>query len=189
LSRLIDMLFDTAAIRAGKLDLHRAPRDLVALVREQVEPLRVAAPDRTIRLQGPAAGEPISVEADADRIGEVVTNYVTNALKHSPPDRPVDVTVEAHRNRARVAVHDEGSGLPREALTHVWEMFYTASGDAAQQGTHDGLRGGSLGLGLYICKAIITAHGGRVGVKSAVGAGSTFWFTLPCLLPPSDPPR
>ncbi|HEV2462027.1 MAG TPA: HAMP domain-containing sensor histidine kinase [Ktedonobacterales bacterium] len=179
LSRLLTRLFDTAAIRAGKLELHRAPCDLVALVREQVAGLRVAAPNRTIRVHLPADGEPIPVEVDADRIGQVVANYATNALKYSPPDRPIDVSVSAHGSRARVAVCDQGLGIPTEEQTRVWELFHRAPGVTTQGATLAGTQGGSLGLGLHISRAIIMAHNGRVGVKSAVGEGTTFWFTLP----------
>jgi PAS domain S-box-containing protein len=175
LTRLLSLLFDTAAIRAGKLELHRAPGDLAALVREQVEALGVAAPGRVIRLHMPEGGNPVLVEADADRIGQVVANYLTNALKYAPPDRPVDVSVEARRGRARVAVCDQGPGLPKEERARVWELFHRALEVTPQSTTH----GGSLGLGLYISKAIVQAHGGRVGVKSTAGEGSTFWFTLP----------
>ena len=180
LTRLLTLLFDTAAARADKLELHRAPFDLAALVREQVAALRVAAPERTIDLQTPADGAPVPVEADADRLGQVVANYLTNALKYSPPDRPVDVSVAVRgragrRPGARVAVRDRGPGIPEAERGRVWELFHRAPGVEAQ----DRARGGSLGLGLYICKAIVEAHGGRVGVASAVGEGSTFWFTLP----------
>jgi signal transduction histidine kinase len=175
LKRLLGLLFDVAAIRSGKLALHRAPVDPATLVREEVAGLRVAAPDRTIRLRAPAAGRPILIEADAARIGEVVMNFVSNALKYSPPDRPVDVSVAARSDGARVAVHDAGPGIPKAEQTQLWELFYRVPGvrplgDATS---------GSLGLGLYISKAIIEAHGGHVGVKSTVGKGSTFWFTLP----------
>ena len=76
---------------------------------------------------------------------------------------------------ARVAVRDRGPGIPEAERGRVWELFHRAPGVEAQ----DRARGGSLGLGLYICKAIVEAHGGRVGVASTVGEGSTFWFTLP----------
>jgi signal transduction histidine kinase len=187
LARLLTLLFDTAALRTGKLELHRAPLDLAALVREQVAALRVAAPGRTIRLHTPAAGGLIPVAADADRIGQVVANYVTNALKYALPDRPVDVSVAARGSRARVAVRDQGPGIPAAERARVWEVFHRAPGVAVQGGTKGGTKG-SLGLGLHISKAIITAHGGRVGVTSAVGAGSTFWFTLPLsgLMPDRD---
>ena len=179
LTRLLTRLFDVTAIRADRLELRRAPLDLALLVREQVAALCVAAPDRTITLQTPVNGAPIMVEADADRIGQVVTNYVTNALKYSPPDQPVDVSVEVRRGRAHVAVRDAGPGIPKEERTRVWELFHRAPGVATAGEMPGGMQGGSLGLGLYICKAIISAHGGRVGVASAVGKGSTFWFTLP----------
>ena len=137
----------------------------------------MAAPERTITLQTPADGAPVPVEADADRIGQVVTNYLTNALKYAPPDRPVDVSVAARRGRARVAVRDAGPGIAKAERARVWELFHRAPGVEARDGTA-GLEG-SLGLGLYISKAIVQAHGGRVGVASQVGEGSTFWFTLP----------
>ena len=179
LTRLLTRLFDTAAIHADKLELRRAPIDLAALVREQVEALRVATPERTITLQTPADGAPVPVEADADRIGQVVTNYLTNALKYSPPDRPVDVSVVARRGRARVAVRDAGPGIAKAEQARVWELFHRAPGVAAQGAASGGMLEGSLGLGLHISKAIVEAHGGRVGVASAVGEGCTFWFTLP----------
>jgi signal transduction histidine kinase len=175
LKRLLRLLFDTAAIRAGQLELHLAPCDPVALVREQVAAMRVAAPDRTIRLRVRARGMPIVVEADADRIGEVVTNYMSNALKYSPPDRPVDVSVEARSACARVAVRDAGPGIPKAEQAHLWELFHRVPGVAQ----HGEATSGSLGLGLYIAKVIIEAHGGRVGVRSTGGKGSTFWLTLP----------
>jgi signal transduction histidine kinase len=183
LTRLINLLFDTAAIRSGKLELHLAPCDLVELVREQVAALRVGAPERIIRLHTPtAASMPIVVDADADRIGQVVTNYVTNALKYSPLDKPVDVSVECHGSRARVLVCDQGAGIPKEERTRVWDPFHRVSGVTVQNEIQNGTKGtngGNLGLGLHICKAIVEAHGGRVGVESTTGEGSTFWCTLP----------
>jgi PAS domain S-box-containing protein len=193
LVRLLNLLFDRAAIRAGKLELHRALCDLVALVHAQVEAMRMAAPDRVIRLHVSAAGRTaagesipgtagtayIPVEADADRIGQVVANYLTNALKYSAADRPVDIGVVARGSRARVMVCDQGPGIPKWEQARVWELFHRVPGVAVQDAAPGGTAGGSLGLGLHICKAIIAAHDGRVGVKSAVGRGSTFWFTLP----------
>jgi signal transduction histidine kinase len=175
LKRLLGLLFDAAAIRSGKLELHRAPCDLATLVRDEVAALRVAAPDRTIRLRAPAGGRPMLVEADAARIGEVVMNLVSNALKYSPPDRPVDVSVQARREGGRVAVRDAGPGIPTAEQAHLWELYHRVPG----VGPQGNATGGSLGLGLYIAKAIIAAHGGQIGVRSAVGKGSTFRLTLP----------
>jgi signal transduction histidine kinase len=203
LSRLVEVLFDTAAIRAGRLELHRAPCNLAALVRAQVAEQRVAAPQRDIHLHLPTPASEgsgrrfpiIPVDADADRIGQVVGNFLTNALKYAPPEYPVDVSVEmpvapaGGGGWARVAVRDRGPGLPEAECERVWEPFHRAQGIAAQGEKQSGVQGGSLGLGLHICKAIVEAHGGRVGVESEAGAGSTFWFTLPqagaSLVPPS----
>jgi signal transduction histidine kinase len=176
LSRLIVRLFDVAEARTGKLEVRLAPCDLATLVREEVAAQRLSVPDRTIHLDLPANGaEPVLVVADGDRIGQVVANYLANALKYAPPDRPIVVSVEVGERQARVAVRDDGPGLPPEEQTRVWDLFHRAAGVAVQNGW-----GGSLGLGLYICKTIVELHpGGQVGVESEVGHGSTFWFSLP----------
>jgi signal transduction histidine kinase len=176
LSRLATVLFDTSQVRAAKLELHRQLGELGALVREQVEALRLANPSRAIHLEAPA-DEPLLVVADADRIGQVVTNYLTNALKYAPSNQPIKVRVvvdERDGRAARVEVRDRGPGLPAHEQEHIWQRFYRAKGIRVQSGWS-----GGLGLGLHISKAIVEQHGGQVGVKSAVGHGSTFWFTMP----------
>jgi signal transduction histidine kinase len=172
--RLVDLLFDTTQVRTGKLDLHCLPCDLAAVVQDHVLAQRVANPRRTLQLQVQREG-PVPVVADADRIGQVVTNYVTNALKYSPADQPVAVRVGQHGLYAFVAVEDRGPGLATSEQERIWERFYQAAGVHVQSSG----AGAGLGLGLHICKAIVEGHGGAVGVKSAVGKGSTFWFTLP----------
>src|SRR5438105_4756644 len=101
---------------------------------------------------------------DAARIRQVVTNYLTNALKYSPAHRPVVLSVSRDASMARVAVRDEGPGLPAPAQEHVWERFYRVEGIEVQSGSSVG-----LGLGLYISKTIIERHHGQVGVQSAPG--------------------
>ncbi len=183
LTRLVNVLLDTAAIRAGKLELHHTRFDLAALVHQQVEAQRMAASHRTIRLHTPY-GEPVLVNADAERIGQVTANYLTNALKYSLPERPVIVSVEADQGWARVTVRDEGPGLAVDEQTRIWVPFHQVPGVAVQGGAPGGAIG-SLGLGLHISKTIIEAHGGHVGVESEVGRGSTFWFALPLSNPAS----
>lgn len=106
----------------------------------------------------------------------MVTNFLTNALKYSPPDLSITVCVREEHEQARVLVRDEGPGLPPEEHERVWERFYRVP-DISK---HDG-SGSGLGLGLYICRTIIEQHGGEVGLKSSPGNGATFWFTLPLI--------
>jgi signal transduction histidine kinase len=173
LAQLVGVLFDTALVRSGKLELHRTLCDLVALVREAVEAQRVTNPSRTIDLRL-ADDWPLPVEADAVRIGQVLTNFFTNALKYSGADQPVVVQVVREETEARITVTDLGPGLSPQEKDRVWQAFYQAPGVSVQNGSSAG-----LGLGLHICKTIVERHGGRVGLDSTVGEGSTFWFTLP----------
>jgi PAS domain S-box-containing protein len=181
LRRMVATLFDMEQVRAGTLEVRFQPGDLAALVHEQVEALRIAAPTRMIHLELPG-DQPVRIVADADRIGQVVSNYVTNALKYSPEDRPVDVWVEVLAGRVVVSVRDQGPGLPIEEQALVWQMYHRAPGGHAQSGA-----GSGLGLGLHICKSIVEGHGGHVGVESQVGHGSTFWFDLPLAEPVAEP--
>src|SRR5258706_15416350 len=148
------------------LELRRAPCALGVLGRQQVAARRVAPPGRPIRLHTPAdrggAGPPpvIPVKADAARLGQVVVNYVTNALKYAPPDRPVDVSVETRRGWARVAVCDQGPGLPKEERARGWEVFHRAPGVAPPGGAQGRGQGGSRGRGPRLARAVIAAPGG-----------------------------
>ena len=173
LNRLVDDLLDTSRIQADKLELRLAPVDLGAIVAEVVQEQRQMAPRRAIDLAMPAH-RPIPVLADADRIAQVVTNYLTNALKYAPEDRPITVRLEMDDATVRVGVHDEGQGLAPSEHAHVWDRFYRAPGIEHQSGSHVG-----LGMGLHISRTIVERHGGQVGVESASGRGATFWFTLP----------
>jgi signal transduction histidine kinase len=172
LNRLVADLLDVTRIRAGMLELHLAPCDLVAVVRQAIEEQRQITAGRTIHLH-PQTGRSILVMADSDRIGQVVTNYLTNALKYSPDDQPVEVHIEVRGACGRVAVRDWGPGLPRQAQARIWERFQRVEGILSTGGAV------GLGLGLHICKTIVERHGGEVGVRSAPGKGSTFWFALP----------
>ncbi|MBA2394018.1 MAG: ATP-binding protein [Ktedonobacteraceae bacterium] len=118
--------------------------------------------------------EHISVLADEDRLGEVLVNYLNNALKYASAAQKIMVEVTVEEANVRVSVHDRGPGLTLIQQQRIWERFYQtkipAHGTAERSG---------LGLGLYISKIIIEQHKGQVGVESRLGEGSTFWFTLP----------
>jgi signal transduction histidine kinase len=175
LARMMADLLDVARIQSDHLELHPAPLDLVELVRRCVEDVRLGWPDRRITLAAP--DEAVTVEADGDRIGQVVTNYLTNALKYSAPGTPVEVTVQVVGGTTRVQVRDQGLGLDPEQQVAIWDRYQRVQGVTAQDDPRDS--GGGLGLGLYISRMIILGHSGEVGVDSVPGQGSTFWFTLP----------
>ncbi len=183
LERLVDDLLDVSRVRAGKLEFSLETNDLRAMVLRAVEEQRQANPARVLLLRLPT-DLTVPVLADAGRIGQVVTNYLTNALKYSPADRPVEVGLDLEDQRARVWVRDEGPGIPPEEQERIWERFHRVKGIEVQSGT-----GVGLGLGLHICRTIIERHQGQVGVESAPGKGSTFWFTLPVTSPSTEGQR
>jgi len=175
LNRLVSDLLDISRIQADKLELRLRPEpcDLAAIVREVVEVQRQVSSTRSIRLKI-SFRKAVPVIADADRIVQVVTNYLSNALKYSPEDRLVEVSLQVKEQVARVSVRDEGPGLPMSEQERIWERFYQAPRIEKQDNSSVG-----LGLGLHISRIIIERHQGQVGVESEPGKGSTFWFTLP----------
>lgn len=179
LDRLVDDLLDISRVQVNTLELIFAPCDLVTVVREAVEEQCHVWPNREITHTLPAEST-VSITADPERISQVITNYLTNALKYSSEDRPVHVTLQLEDNNARVSVQDHGVGLSPEEQKHVWERFYRAEDvEVLSNSTQSSMMG--LGLGLYICKTIIEQHHGNVGLESTPHVGSTFWFTLPLI--------
>lgn len=177
-NRVATDLVDASRIRSAQITLLPRPCDLGQIVREAVAGQRVVSPTRIIHLDVPDRSIPVSV--DPDRVAQVVTNFLVNALKYSHKVQPVEVRVRAHKNRAQVSVRDYGPGLEKSELKRVWERFYRVSGIPTHSAT-----GSGLGLGLYISREIIRGHGGTVGVTSVPSHGATFWFTL-SLIPPAS---
>ncbi len=172
-NRMVSDLLDISRLQADKLELRLVPCDLATIVHEMVADQRSTTLKRAIYLEM-LEGETAPVIADPERISQVLSNYLTNALKYSQESRPVVVQLKKEENMVRVSVQDEGPGLTPSEQEQVWERFYQVEGIKRQRGSSVG-----LGLGLYICRAIIEEHQGEVGVESTKGEGSTFWFTLP----------
>jgi PAS domain S-box-containing protein len=176
LDRLVNDLLDVSRIQADKLVFRLEPADLATLICEVVQEQRQSNPQRRIQVEmPPCLSAPVC--ADAGRIEQVLTNYLTNALKYSPDDTPVEVGAARETDALRVWVRDYGPGISAAQQEHIWERFHRVPGVEICSGS-----GVGLGLGLYISRAIIERHHGQVGVKSCPGEGSTFWFTLPLLL-------
>ncbi len=184
MNNLIELILHAERIHDGKLDLQLTPCNLVGIIRDAAEQHRLLWPHRTITLSpvgiehGDAA---IYVAADLDHINQVISNYLSNALKFSRDETPVVLHVEQQGDQAHIAVRDQGPGLPRDEHERVWERFYRVQGIRELSGTNIG-----FGLGLYLCREITGLHGGQVGIESAPGKGSTFWCSLPLLSAPTQ---
>jgi PAS domain S-box-containing protein len=167
LERLINDLLLASQIQADPLTLALKEIDLVVTVRAAVDYLGVE--ESAVRIEAPE--ETLLVYADQPRLIQVLTNLLTNAIKYSPEGADVTVRVTRQGDEAHVSVADRGIGIPPEALPRLFDRFYRVTGTARHvQG---------LGLGLYIARRIAEAHGGRIGVKSEPGLGSSFTVTLP----------
>jgi PAS domain S-box-containing protein len=169
LQGIVDDLLDLSRIQAGRIELRTRALSPRVLVEEALAAQRAAAHSSDVEL---VLEEPLADRAilgDPDRLALVVTNLLANSVRHSPPGGRVAVSVIADDGAVKVAVRDEGPGIAPEHRARLFERFYRVPGSS---------RGG-VGLGLYICKEIVEAHGGGIGVESEVGAGSTFWFTIP----------
>jgi signal transduction histidine kinase len=176
LNRLVGDLLDASRIQAHRLEMRFAPCDLAVLVREAVEEQQLAWPGRTLTCDL-APDAHAAVYADGARIKQVVTNYLTNALKYAPAAEPIAVAVRVGQRQARVEVRDHGPGIPAEERERIWQRFHRTAGVRTQNGTD-----GGLGLGLYISRGIVELHGGAVGVECAADdgpLGATFFLTLP----------
>jgi signal transduction histidine kinase len=170
-TRLVEDLLEVSQLEMHQFTLSLQQENLVTIVRETVVGHQ-GVRTRDIELVLPPE-ELVPVMVDAGRIGQVLTNYLTNALKYAPVDRVICVRLEVTGTVARVSVCDQGPGLTPEVQQRVWERFYQVAAPG-----HQGPDGG-LGLGLAIARAIVEQHQGQVGVESAPGRGSTFWFSVP----------
>jgi signal transduction histidine kinase len=171
---MINDIIDDAHIQANQLALQMKRGDLLALLKGAVDKQRQLMPEHTIVLDTRTTAQAVPVLADAERITQVITTYLANALTYSPAQEPVTVRLTVEERVVRVSVHDEGPGIPREEQKHLWERFYRAKGHEVQHELDL-----SVGLGLYLCRVFIERHHGSVGVQSTLGHGATFWFTLP----------
>lgn len=179
-NRLVTDLLDVSRMQENALELCITSCDLVRLVRETVQDCQAAYPQRQIVLALPEQGT-LVVQVDHDRIVQVLNNYLSNALKYSAASKMIQVGLTRERNLVRVWVADQGPGLSFEAQQRIWEQFYRAPDIAIQN-----RMGVSLGLGLPICRGIISGHAGKVGVESTPGQGSRFWFILPLSASPGN---
>jgi signal transduction histidine kinase len=169
LSRLVDDLRALAQAEAGQLKLDREPTDLATLLQAVVDSFALQAQSQGQSLSLDVSPNLPVVDADPQRVRQVVANLVSNALRHAPESGQVVVAARPQDGVAQVSVADDGPGIAPADLPHVFDRFWQGG---------PGRAGGS-GLGLAIARELVRAHGGRIWVESAPGQGSTFLFTLP----------
>jgi signal transduction histidine kinase len=157
--------------------IHRRRCDLVQLCRHIIDEY-TSGSGPALRFEAP--GEPIEAEVDADRIGQVLLNLLSNAHKYSPKGYPITVTLQQVGFEAVISVRDMGKGIPREDLEHIFDEYYRSPDIDLQVGMQNG-----LGLGLYIAHKLVERHAGRIDVQSIPGEGSVFSVTLPLFVDPS----
>ncbi len=173
LMRLVNDILDYQRLRAGHpLPGEAEPLELCAQLREAIAANESLAHEAGVSLRLAPPPGPILVSAVADRVTQLVTNLVANALKHSVRGDAVEISVERREGCARVRVRDRGPGVPAEFAPQLFRQF-------AQAQARDGRRREGTGLGLAICKALAEQMQGRVGFEPAEGGGAVFWFELP----------
>jgi PAS domain S-box-containing protein len=170
LGRMVTDLLDASRIETRRLSLRRQPVELVPLVSGVVERLRQATEGHPVRLQ--TAGPISQLELDPVRIEQVLSNLLSNAAKYSAPDSDILLTIEQQDTAVRVSVTNRGPGIPPGELPNLFSRFYRTR--EAETG-----RVAGVGLGLYIAKGLVEAHGGTISAESVPGEATTFSFTLP----------
>lgn len=169
LSTLVNDLLDVSKIEAGKLQLVKREFDLVKVLSDAVELIRNSQKSHSVQFVSNV--QSVIVNADPNRIEQLIINFLTNAIKYSSDAKHVDLILQTDKDQVTVGVKDLGLGIEADKRKHIFTRFYRV------EGLNPAISG--LGIGLYICKEIVDRHGGKIWVESEYGKGSTFWFSLP----------
>jgi len=180
LVRLINDILDIEKIESGKMAFHFKPLEVMPLLFQVVEANRGYAEQYQVSLKITAALPGARVNGDADRLTQVLTNLISNAVKFSPRGEEVEIAVRRVPQGIRVSVRDFGPGIPREFQSRIFQKFAQADSSAMRE------KGGT-GLGLSIAKAIVEKHGGTIGFETIMGVGTTFYFEIPEWQEPVSP--
>jgi signal transduction histidine kinase len=168
IERLVTDLTDAARIEAHGFAIHKQPVDVAAMVRELADRVIPAAAGAHFRVDATAPAPP--TPADPERLEQVLANLFSNAIKYGVRGGEIAVTVDRRAEETRVSVTNLGPGIPEDEQPRLFSRFFRARNAARAPGT---------GLGLYICKGIVEAHGGKMGVETRAEGPTRFWLTLP----------
>ena len=179
LGRLVEQLLDLSRLESGEVPLHREPMSLAPLVSQVVSEIQVSRPDRTVSLESEVTEELPPVQADRERVHQVLFNLVDNAVRFTPPGGAVTVSAHTHNGSVEVAVTDTGVGIGPEHLPRLFERFYRVDPARSRED-------GGTGIGLAIARSVVEAHGGHIHAESRLGQGSVFTFDLPVASSPRN---
>lgn len=171
LQRIVDDILDFTRYETGTFHLALQAVDMREIVQDALDCLERQLQAAGIELDWVPPTDPVSLTADAVRLGQVLLNFLSNALKFTARGGRITVTVKNVGGKVRVEVRDTGIGISRSHLSKLFDKFYQVNPKRADRK--------GIGLGLAICKTLVEAHGGQIGVRSRPGRGSTFWFTVP----------
>ena len=169
LQAIVDDILDLSRIQSGRIELQLQRVDARAVLAQAVGAARPQAQLAGVELAVEGPDEPLPLVADAERVQLVIANLLGNALRHTPGSGRIVARVGIHDRGARFEVQDSGEGIPLQYRERIFERFFQVPG----------ARRGGVGLGLYLAREIVRAHGGEMGVESEPGRGSAFWFTIP----------
>jgi PAS domain S-box-containing protein len=166
---LMDYLLDVSKIQKGKLELEKVSFDMNILIKEIISAIQIVSKEHVIVQQGKVNAK---VYGDRDRLGQVLVNIITNAIKYSPGSKKVIVIGASNDQNTIISVQDFGLGIPKAEKSAVFHRFYRA-GSALDHKIE------GIGLGLYVAQQIVEAHNGKMWLESVEGKGSTFYFSIP----------
>ncbi|HEX2089197.1 MAG TPA: ATP-binding protein [Actinomycetota bacterium] len=172
LSRLVDQLLDLSQLESGGVPLAREPVEFSSLVQRVTSDVTASRPERTVQVRSEVPPDLPMVEADPERLHQVLFNLLDNAYRFTPTGGVVTVRAARENGALRVSVQDTGPGIPAEHLPLVFERFYRADPSRSRND-------GGTGIGLAIARSVVEAHGGKIWAESTVGKGATFSFVLP----------
>lgn len=179
MNRLVDDLLEVARMEAGQVEIHPADYNITEWVRRLLAAFDPDFTRRQLTFSLLGDQDDVWVRADPHRIDQVLSNLLLNAIQFSPNGKSVEVSIERRGDRAVIGVHDHGVGISETNLEKIWQRFYKS--DKARS-VHSG-----SGLGLSIVQHILEKHGTHASAASRLGEGSSFWFELPTVEPPSGP--
>jgi signal transduction histidine kinase len=172
LGRLVEQLLDLSKLESGEVPLHRERVALAPIVSQVVSEIMVARAGRRVAIEPDVDPDVPPVDADAERLHQVLFNLIDNAVRFTPDGGEVRVRAHRHNGSVAVAVADTGTGIPSEHLPRLFERFYRVDSARARGD-------GGTGIGLAIARSVVEAHGGHIKAESEPGKGSTFTFDLP----------